>query len=52
MLLQKFNNREEIDTDLKKKIETHFAYKWNNDKSFAFEDETDLRLYDELPLEV
>ena len=52
LLLQKFNNREEIDIDLKRSIEAHFQYKWNHDKSYAFEDEDDLRIYEELPLEV
>lgn len=39
LLLQKFNNREQIDLDLQRRIEAHFTYKWNNDKSYAFSEE-------------
>lgn len=52
LLLQKFNNREEINLDLKRRIEAHFAYKWNNDKGYAFEDEIDRQIFDELPEDV
>ena len=35
-MLRHFNNEEDIDTDLKKKIEVHFDYRWDNDLNQAF----------------
>ena len=52
LLLQKFNNREEINLDLQRRIEAHFHYKWNNDKNYAFEDDNDKKIFEELPEEV
>ena len=34
-----FNNNKEIDTDLKRKIENHFSYKWNNDKNQGIDED-------------
>ena len=51
-LLQKYNNREPMDLDLKRRIEAHFDYKWKYDKNSAFSGDDEERLYDELPEEV
>ena len=35
-ILKKFNDNTEIEDDLKRRIENHFKYKWENDKNQAF----------------
>lgn len=32
-LMEKFNNRESLNMDLRRRIETHFEYKWKKDKN-------------------
>jgi Na+-transporting NADH:ubiquinone oxidoreductase subunit NqrC len=34
-VLEKYNNNHPINLDLKRKIESHFNYKWKSDKSMA-----------------
>jgi hypothetical protein len=48
-LIRKFNNNAPIDHDLKTRIESHFDYKWINDKNQAIDDEDELKMLYELP---
>jgi len=32
-ILRHYNSEEDIDQDLRKRIEVHFDYHWNNDKN-------------------
>lgn len=47
--LQNFNQNKSIKNELKEQIESHFRYKWRQDKVQAFVDEADLALFSELP---
>ena len=50
-LLKGFNRQEEINYQLKSKIENYFLYRWANDRNQT-QDETGHRFMDELPQEV
>jgi hypothetical protein len=45
-ILKKFNDNQVIDDGIKNKIESHFDYKWNNDKNQAFLTEEDKGIFD------
>ena len=47
-MMTHFNHDKEIDTDLKRKIENHFSYKWNNDKNQGIDQD----MIDQLPDDV
>ena len=51
-MMNHFNNNRDINTDLMKRIENHFDYKWNNDKNQAYYTEDDQAMLDQLPDEV
>lgn len=50
--IKKFNRNEPIDIELKRKIESHFDYKWQNDKNQAFYETQDLSIFNQLPSDV
>lgn len=50
--IKKFNMDEEINQGLRKRIESHFDYKWDNDKNQAFLLESDINNFRQLPSEV
>lgn len=48
-MMKHYNKGESIHFELKKKIEEHFDYMWNNDKNQAMKTEEDIGQYDQLP---
>ena len=50
-VIQHYNNDRPIKLDLKRQIESHFNYKWMNDKNAALVDDKDLVIYSQLPQE-
>jgi hypothetical protein len=42
--LKKFNGEDEIDMGLRKEMEGHFGYLWNNDRSYAIREEADISI--------
>ena len=51
-IIQKFNLEKPLDPDLKKRIEAHFDYRWENDKLQAFRDDSDVTIFNQMPEEV
>ena len=51
-MMKHYNEGESINFELKKKIEVHFDYMWNNDKNQAMKTEEDISQYDQLPQHV
>ena len=51
-MMKHYNDGVSIDFELKKKIEEHFDYMWNNDKNQAMMTEEDISQYDQLPQHV
>ena len=51
-VLERFNGEKPIKLELKRQIEHHFNYKWENDKNAAIVDDEDLELFDQIPDEV
>ena len=49
--IQEFNGQKPLDLDLKKQIEEHFEYRWQQDKLAAFRDDADLSIFDQLPID-
>lgn len=45
-VIEKFNQKNPIQLDLKRRIESHFKYKWEYDKNQAFSEDKDLELFD------
>lgn len=50
--MENFNGKKPMDYKLKKDIEAHFDYRFNNDKLIAFREEKDLSIFEQLPEEV
>lgn len=48
-MMKHFNDGVLIDYRLKKKIEDHFDFMWNNDKNQAMKTEDDIKNYEQLP---
>lgn len=48
-MMKHYNEGESIHFELKKKIEDHFDYMWNNDKNQAMMTEEDIEQYEQLP---
>ena len=48
-VLEKFNNNKPFDIDLRRRIEKHFNYKWNNDKCMAIKESLDRAIFKQLP---
>jgi hypothetical protein len=51
-IIKKFNNDKPINPDLKKRIEAHFDFRWENDALQAFRDDADLTIFNQMPEEV
>ena len=51
-LMKKFNGGKSINYELQLKIEKYFDYKWSNDKLMAINDEDEIAILSQLPLEV
>ena len=49
---KKFNNNNQIDQALKKRIENHFKYKWKNDKNSALNSIEDKDIFMQIPSEI
>ena len=45
-VLENFNGEKPIKLELKRQIEHHFNYKWENDKNAAIVDDDDLKIFD------
>lgn len=50
--LNNFNGQKPVDLQLKKTIEAHFDFRFQNDKLIAFRDDQDISMFDQLPEEV
>ena len=48
-VLKRFNNNKPFNIELKKKIEDHFDYKWNQDKNQAITTQQDRDMYEQIP---
>jgi len=48
-MMKHFNDGCPIEFELKKKIEAHFDYMWNNDKNQAIREEDDIKNFEQLP---
>ena len=48
-LISKFNNNTPVNLELKRKIEAHMAYKWQNDKTIFLKTTEDLALVSQIP---
>ena len=48
-VLQKFNNNEAMDLQLRRKIEAFFEYKWVKDKNLLLETNDGVKMFNELP---
>jgi hypothetical protein len=40
-----------MNSELKKEIEDHFHYRWEKDKLAAFRDDSDVAIFDQLPID-
>ena len=51
-LLKKFNDGRQVNQKLQLKIEKFFSYKWNNAKLMAINDDEEIAILSQLPLDV
>jgi hypothetical protein len=51
-VIKQFNGEKPLDKHLKKRIEDHFTYRWSKDKLMAFQEDSDLSIFGQLPDEV